>query len=434
MERYQKRHKLGEGAYGSVYLAIDKKTGEQVALKKVKLQKMSKAEREKAHYEVELLSSLKHPNIVAYKDSWTVDNYLFIAMEYVDGGDLNDKILRQNDKPFTLQAILDIFVQITLALQYIHGKNVLHRDLKPQNIFLTKNNVVKLGDFGVAKVMENSFDFAHTLIGTPYYLAPEVWSGEAYNAKADMYSLGVMLYEMCCLRKPYLGNNTAQLYSALLKGEYPPVPSTYPVELCRLVDGMLSPKPMERPSASQILKIPFIKNAMDSLATKREEIITTKQKRLLPANIVALSKSKKIEFEDDFIDASELSPSKPSHADFDGEFEDDFIDEADHDEIAEAANAIRQVLESPEECDTWQFMQSARPNDDFANESLTCCIEELREKLEKELGFELFRKVYNEINDGNEGSAVDECRDFDGDALMLVRRLIELEQEVVKNQ
>ncbi|EAY07030.1 CAMK family protein kinase [Trichomonas vaginalis G3] len=435
MERYTLQHELGEGAYGKVYLAIDKETNEKVALKKVKLSKMTDEEKEKALAEVDLLSKLKHPNIVAYKGSWTTGNHLYIAMEYVDGGDLNDKLLRQNGQLLPVQTVLDIFVQITMALQYIHGQLVLHRDLKPQNIFLTKNDVVKLGDFGVAKSLANSFELAHTMIGTPYYLAPELWRGDPYNEKADIYSLGVLLYEMCTLRKPFEGNNTAQLFNNLMKGHYKPIPSSYPQEIRRLVDGMLSKNPMERPSTAQILKLPFVKSAMGDLATQRETIITTKQKRFLPANFCQLTKKpepKKPEYEDDFIDESELSPTKPCHANFDNEFEDDFIDEDDHNEIAEAANAIRQALESPEECDTWKFLDGSREKFDEnpANQSLTYCIEELRQKIENDLGFELFRKVYDEISQEKEGDAVAEAEETDHMAVMLVRRLIELEQVV----
>ena len=441
METYKKEYKLGEGAYGSVYLAKNQVTGETVALKKVKLGKLPAAQKEKAKQEVTLLSSLKHPNIVAYKGSFTYHDNLYIAMEYVDGGDLNDKILNQAKNPMSVKEILGIFAQIVLALQYIHSKNVLHRDLTPQNVFLTKSNIVKLGDFGVAKVMSNSLEQAQTMIGTPYYLPPEVWSGHSYNTKADIYSLGAILYEMCMREKPYTGQNTAQLFAAVMQGHYKPIPDSFPADLRRLVDGMMSPKPMERPTATQILKLPFIQEALKSVQEGHESIIIAK-KRLLPDNLFAKKKpvqeeKKKDDFEDDFVDDFvEESPSptpkkdKPND-DIEDDFEDDFIDEDDPD-LVDATSAIRKALndDMEEDVSDWDYQEKEHQDALPLNDSMTYCIESIRAKLEDELGIDFFSQVYNEIVENKEGSAVAKLRENNPPTLMLVRRLIDLEEEV----
>jgi len=126
--------------------------------------------------EVNLLKNLSHPNIVGYKTSFISRGLLVIIMEYCEVGDLSFHIKRRqaNGQHFTETEIFNWFVQLCLALEYIHGRKVLHRDLKSQNIFLTGNNTVKLGDFGISRVLENTVAVAQTVVGTPYYMSPEV--------------------------------------------------------------------------------------------------------------------------------------------------------------------------------------------------------------------------------------------------------------------
>jgi len=105
------------------------------------------------------------------------------------------------------EIIWDWFFQICSAIKYIHSRNTLHRDIKSQNIFLTKKGQIKLGDFGISKVLENSMDYAKTSLGTPYFLSPEICSGNKYNFKTDIWMLGCVLYELTCLRKPFEAEN-----------------------------------------------------------------------------------------------------------------------------------------------------------------------------------------------------------------------------------
>lgn len=130
-------------------------------------------------------------------------------MDYAEKGDLSKKIkeAKINGETFDHQQIFDWFCQLSLALKHIHAKKVLHRDLKCQNIFLTKDNKVKLGDFGISKVLESTHDFAKTSLGTPYYLSPEVCMGQRYDYKSDTWMLGCILYEMCTLRRPFEGES-----------------------------------------------------------------------------------------------------------------------------------------------------------------------------------------------------------------------------------
>lgn len=156
---------------------------------------MPTKEREEARKEVSVLAQMKHPNIVSYIDSFEESGNLCIVMDYCDGGDLYNKIHSTRGVPYTEDQIIDWFVQITLALKHVHDRKILHRDLKTQNIFLLRDGAVKLGDFGVAKVLTNTMELARTSIGTPYYMSPELVEHKPYNNKSDVWSLGCVVYD-----------------------------------------------------------------------------------------------------------------------------------------------------------------------------------------------------------------------------------------------
>jgi NIMA (never in mitosis gene a)-related kinase 1/4/5 len=116
--------------------------------------------------------------------------------------------------------VLSLFTQMILAVKHCHEKKILHRDLKCGNVFLTKSGVVKIGDFGIARVLEQTSDFAATVVGTPYYLSPEIVQANEYNFKTDVWSLGVILYEMCALQPPFNGPNLPALAMQIVTGKY----------------------------------------------------------------------------------------------------------------------------------------------------------------------------------------------------------------------
>jgi len=122
-------------------------------------------------------------------------------MEYCEVGDLAShiKLKQKKGEMFSEEEILNWFIQICIALEYIHGWKILHRDVKSQNIFLTKNNTVKLGDFGISKLLESTNEAAMTVVGTPYYMSPEVCENKPYTFKSDVWALGCVLYELCTL-------------------------------------------------------------------------------------------------------------------------------------------------------------------------------------------------------------------------------------------
>ncbi|KAL6100548.1 nek5 [Pungitius sinensis] len=261
MNNYEVIRQIGEGAFGKAFLVRDKGGGGdgRRVVKQINLGKMSAREKESSKKEVTLLSKMKHPNIVAFFSSFQERGSLFIVMEYCDGGDLMKKINMQRGIFFSEQQVVDWFVQICLGLKHIHDRKILHRDIKAQNIFLTNRGMkAKLGDFGIARMLNNTMELARTCVGTPYYLSPEICESRPYNNKTDVWSLGCVLYELCTLRHPFEGSSLRQLVGRICRGSYNPAPSHYSHDLRLLVTQLFKVNPRDRPSVSSLLKRPFL--------------------------------------------------------------------------------------------------------------------------------------------------------------------------------
>ncbi|NXE77658.1 NEK3 kinase, partial [Cochlearius cochlearius] len=252
MEEYKVLKVLGEGSFGRALLVHHRISGQKYAMKEIRLP-MPSSDVENSRKEAVLLAKMKHPNIVAYKESFEADGHLYIVMEYCDDGDLMQKIKHQRGKLFPEDTILHWFVQMCLGVKHIHDKRVLHRDIKSKNVFLTQNGKVKLGDFGSARLLAHPVSYACTYVGTPYYVPPEVWESMPYNNKSDIWSLGCILYELCTLRHPFQANSWKHLILKICKGSYNPLPSHYSYELHYLIKQMFKRNPQNRPSASTIL-------------------------------------------------------------------------------------------------------------------------------------------------------------------------------------
>jgi len=262
LESYVIGKLIGKGSYGQVSLAKHKRDKKQYVIKKIDLHEASDRERTFAQQEVQILAKLKHPNIVSYKESFqNNEGFLHIVMGYCEGGDLYTKLKDQGKRKEHLseKQIVEWFVQIAMALQFMHDRNILHRDLKTQNIFLTKSKIIKVGDLGIARVLESTADMATTLIGTPYYMSPELFSNRPYNYKSDVWALGCCVYEMATLKHAFNARDMNALVYKILKGKTPPMPKQYSEELSIIIKSMLENNPSDRPSASRILRHPYIK-------------------------------------------------------------------------------------------------------------------------------------------------------------------------------
>ena len=254
---------LGEGSYGKAFLCENQSTNLTCVIKQIVVEGMSDKEKEDVFNEAAILGKLDHQNIIKLFevfDSKVPKHTLNIVTEYADGGDLAEKIKSQNNKPFTEQEILDYFTQICLALKHIHEKKIIHRDLKSGNVFLMKSGLVKLGDFGIAKGFQNTMDKAKTMVGTPYYLSPEIIENKPYDAKSDIWSLGVLLYEMMTFKMPFNANSLPNLSLKIMRGNYPPPPSLYTRDLREIVIRCLKVNPSGRPRIQEILSMPIIQN------------------------------------------------------------------------------------------------------------------------------------------------------------------------------
>ncbi len=175
-------------------------------------------------------------------------------MEYCDAGDLGQlfKVNQQLGKYLSEDKIWKFFIQICLGLYHIHTKKILHRDMKSMNIFLTKEDKVKIGDLGVAKVLMQT-QFAKTFVGTPYYLSPEICEERPYNEKSDVWALGCILYEMCTYKHPFNASNQAALILKILKGKYDPISKEYSSNLGNMVEWILQKNHFKRPNVLAIL-------------------------------------------------------------------------------------------------------------------------------------------------------------------------------------
>ncbi|NXK92299.1 NEK4 kinase, partial [Formicarius rufipectus] len=229
-------------------------------IKKLNLRTASRRERRAAEQEAQLLARLRHPNIVTYRESWQGrDGHLYIVMAFCEGGDLYHKLKEQEGRLLPEKQVVEWFVQIAMALQYLHEKHILHRDLKTQNIFLTRTNIIKVGDLGIARVLENQYDMASTLIGTPYYMSPELFSNKPYNHKSDVWALGCCVYEMATLKHAFNAKDMNSLVYRIIEGKLPPMPKDYSPQLVAIIQTMLSKDPADRPSVRSILRQPYIK-------------------------------------------------------------------------------------------------------------------------------------------------------------------------------
>ncbi|CAK73768.1 unnamed protein product (macronuclear) [Paramecium tetraurelia] len=267
MDKYKKIRVVGKGSFGYALLAQALSNKKNYIIKIIDISKMDRKQREEALNEVHVLKAMRHPYIITYRESFMEKKCLCIVMDYADGGDLYGKIAKQKELGilFSEEQILDWFVQMALAMNHIHERKILHRDLKTQNIFLTSKSDVKIGDFGIARVLQHTYDCAKTAIGTPYYLSPEICQEKPYNQKSDIWSLGCILYELTTLNHAFDALSMKELVLKILRGTYPPIPSQYSSELQSLIADMLIKDPSKRPSIKRILERDFLKQRIGSL-------------------------------------------------------------------------------------------------------------------------------------------------------------------------
>lgn len=251
--------KIGEGAYSIVYRVRRKSDNEIYALKKVVMRKLKTKEKNNALNEIRILASITHPNVISYKQSFFDEESqtLCIVMEYANGGDLYQRIIDYKKKGLQMSEsfLWHLLIKLCKALKSLHDLNIMHRDIKSANVFLSKEGKVKLGDMNVSKVAKEGMN--HTQTGTPYYASPEVWKDAPYDIKSDIWSLGCVIYEAAALRPPFQAEDMKGLYKKVVRGSYANLPG-YSEDFNFVISLLLTLDPKKRPSALEILKNPIV--------------------------------------------------------------------------------------------------------------------------------------------------------------------------------
>ena len=256
---YNILERLGIGAFGTVYKVQKQSNNNLYVIKQVPLFGLSPEQINDVKLEAKILSSVKSIYIVRYFDSFEENCYLNIVMEYCNGGDLSQFIEKNKSSniPLKEDLIWSMFLKITIGLATLHKSKILHRDLKALNIFLTKDLDIKIGDFGVAKILTQT-GFAKTVIGTPYYLSPELCDELPYNDKSDVWALGCILYELCTYEHPFNAKCQASLVLKIIQSTPQPISKIYNENLQKLINLILDKNHLTRPSCYDILKISYV--------------------------------------------------------------------------------------------------------------------------------------------------------------------------------
>ncbi|CAF1567429.1 unnamed protein product [Rotaria magnacalcarata] len=259
-KRYKIVKKLGAGNFGTAYLVTDLEVrNEPKVLKVVRLGEMDADQTVDSVREAELLSNLHNEYIVKFYESFLENDYLCIVTEFCEGGDLDQRFkqLQKENRTLEEDQAVEWLIQILIAVQYMHKSRILHRDLKARNIFL-KSNKVKIGDFGISRILVGTMDVASTFTGTPYYMSPEVMKHDGYESKSDIWSVGCLLYEMCTYQHAFDGKGLMNVIYKVVEGQPPELPKTYSKELNDLSKKMFAKDPKQRPSAAELLQSTFI--------------------------------------------------------------------------------------------------------------------------------------------------------------------------------
>lgn len=257
--------RIGRGSQGSVYTVRSLLDGSVAVLKR--LQIGDEIARASALREAEHMLRVQHAAVVGCRECFVDGDELCIVMEYCEGGDLRlrIKLARMGGSLFAEEQVLMWLAQLALALHHVHERGLLHRDLKTENVFISSAGLLKLGDFGIARGLGAS-ELAATVVGTPYYMSPELFRGQPYAHEADVWALGCILVEMCSQCLAFEADNFNALALRVMRGAHQSLPPKYSAELHALVRLLLNVNPAGRPSVAELLCTPILRRHIASYA------------------------------------------------------------------------------------------------------------------------------------------------------------------------
>jgi len=278
-KHYQLSEEIGKGSFAKVYCATSLETKQRVAIKIVELANISDENLAQALNEIRILSSIKNPYIVNYIESFVLRNHsqLWIVMELLEGGDLC-KLIEQNERLNKMpneKQVWTFLIQALIGLRALHALKIIHRDLKPSNLYLSPDRQsLKIGDMNVSTLPQQAP--ANLIIGTPPYVAPEIWRQQPYTTNSDVFSLACLIYEYATLLLPFNGKNIDELKNQIMTCKTPKLPKKFSSDLQTILTKCFIKIPELRPSAQTLLDDPIIKAKIGSLKIDTDYIINYK--------------------------------------------------------------------------------------------------------------------------------------------------------------
>lgn len=257
---YKKEKRIGKGHFSDVFIASDRATGDKFAVKVIKKDKNDMEKSKKfIRREVKVLSTTDHPNLVRAVDFFSSSGKPHIVMEYVAGGSLRDLIRKRGylSEPEARPVVSGVLA----GLAYLHERNIVHRDMKPENVLMVREDWPKITDFGLATFLDKEDRNIHSMVGTPSYVAPEVIRNVPYGPPADVWSCGILLYFMLSGERPFIGDTREDIKRAVLAGDLSFPDATWcnaSREIRHLICAMLSFEPRTRVSAADALEHPWL--------------------------------------------------------------------------------------------------------------------------------------------------------------------------------
>mmetsp|Transcript_22783 Transcript_22783/g.52037 ORF Transcript_22783/g.52037 Transcript_22783/m.52037 type:complete len:855 (+) Transcript_22783:49-2613(+) len=285
---YEELKHLGSGAFGAAVLVRRRCDGRRYVAKKCCIEELDEKQRKLCLEEVALLRKVQHPCVAEVADfRWASRNHLkyWIVLKYYPGGDVQQQIdnCKELDMEIPVAKAGNWITQLCMALDYVHNLKIVHRDVKGSNIFITGADNVVLGDFGASKQLTASVAKAMTSVGSPVFMAPEWWDGRGGTSLSDMWSVGVVLYELIALRRPFEAGNVLSLVNKVTSEDPAPLPEDVDDSAKQLIHTLLTKDAQARCSAYEALRSPFLKRYFEILGIYRGPLEKISDKQLLQA-------------------------------------------------------------------------------------------------------------------------------------------------------